>query len=145
MWASICSLPQVTENFWFLYAYTRTQTNKQIPVNLGFKLVVLSYMSQVCQSLGSAVTSKIYHSGSQNLHEVCAVYCHTEHCSCQLSQDALVDAGFLCMLGEIKERPYTSCKLLDLFSLPTRLVNKPTDHVLDKSDSCKRSLVLLVF
>jgi len=59
-----------------------TQTNKQKPVNLGFKLVVLSYMSQACQSVGSPVASKIYHSGSQNLHEACAVHCCTEHCSC---------------------------------------------------------------
>lgn len=64
----------------------------------------------------------------------------------QLSEDVLVDAGFLCMLGEIvKERSYTSCKLLDLFSLPPRLVSKPIAHVLDKSDSCKRSPAWFVF
>jgi hypothetical protein len=57
-------------------------TNKQTPVNNGFKLVVLSYMSPIW-SLVSAVASNIYHSGAQNLHvSVVPFSVVLSNCSC---------------------------------------------------------------
>jgi hypothetical protein len=53
-----------------------------------------------------------------------------------LSTAAVTGCPEGCMLGEmIKERPYTSCKLLDLYTLPPRLVSRPTAQVLQNSDS----------